>query len=336
MPYQECDSEELQAALRLYRRSSDRRRNTLAELKLYLRELSEMKDLKALESLKKLGEFVELAGQVTEAIREPKAPAVMQALGKLAAEIAELILDDIRAGRLAANQAERLRILEESLRLDVEEDIDRREAAQALVDAFWACTERLAPRRLRFALTLQSEGGFLGVTARSELRCEGEAELIPEYVGEAAKRPRRCLDEPELTEFYTTEGEITATMTCHEWMSPASGIQVSGVSHELRGGPLRFRAELRWPRGRPSSLEISWLTSSGDLMLHISGTVVAWGQGQTFTSNADAAATTARVLREHLGTGSLRAEAEPGQPWQITSTLPHASARSTLDITVSR
>lgn len=338
MPYQECDSEELQESLRRYRRATERTQNTMAEIELFLRELNQLNELKGLESLKKAGELMELGGQVTGAMREPTGQNIAEALGKVVAECAEEMIEAEKAGHAEANQAERLRILQERLRLDLEDEVDRREEAQRHVDAFWECTDRLAPRRVCVSLTMQATGGFLGITTRSEVRCEGEAELTSIDAHAPLERPWQCLQEPELVERFQGTGALTVTVPVYEWVSTGSAVQVSGVKHEVLGGPLTFEVVVRWSRARPSRLDLLRITPRGSLTMHVEGTVVAFGQGQTFASDQDVGRTATVAFALQVGTLAprFRMEAAPASEWHGADALERAWGRSALDVRVMR
>lgn len=339
MPSSECDSEALQEALQHYRRASDRARNTLAKLQQYLRELEQDESTRTLESIKKGGELTELAGQIAGAMTEGTPGGVLEALGKATSMAAQEVIDDMRAGNLDANRAEHLRILEEDLRLDIEELVEKRDEARALLDAYWACTERMAPRRLRFALTVQAEGGFLGITARSEMVLTGDAELVcMDPCPDSFERLLRWIEDPELSERYAAKGALTFAIPLYEWTSSGSEVRVTGVTHAEQGGALSFEAVLQWFRGRPASVDLLRVTPFGTLTQHVQGEILVFGQGKSFSSDQELIAVASQTLRAHVGAAEVRVRmcAEPPSPWHGGDALPQAWGRSALDVTVAR
>lgn len=339
MPSSACDSDALQEALRHYRRATERTQNKLAELQQYLKELNQDNDTMVLESVKKSGELLELAGQIAGALTERKGPEVLEAVGKLVTTIAQKLLDDVNAGNLEANRAEHLRILQEALRLDLEEELEQRDKARALFDVYWECTERMAPRRIRFELTIWAEGEFLGITARSEVCLTGEAELgCMDPCGGSMERLQRWLKDPDLSERYSAKGELALDIRLYEWTSTRSDVRADGVTHEERGGPLSFEAVVCWLRGRPASLDLLRITPFGTLTQHVQGEVVVFGQGKSFSSDQDLGQTAARAFFQHAGTSEpkLRMCSEPPSAWNGSDAVRHTWGRSALTLTVTR
>lgn len=339
MPSSECDSEALQEALRHFRRAHERRQNTLAELQQFKKELDQDKDTETAESVKKIGELIEMTGQIGGTMEKPSAGSGLETLGKLVSMISAMIIEDVRAGNLAANRAERLRILQEALRLDLEEEMELREKAMVLLDEYWACTERMAPRRLRFALTIRAEGGFLGITARSEVAVIGEAglECMDPCTGSLA-RLGRWMHDPELGERYSAKGEATLSVPLHEWTSTGAPVRATNVTHEESGGPLTFDAVVRWLRGRPDTLELLRIPLQGTVTQHVQGEVEVFGQGQSFSSDQDLGQVASRMLWEHAGLAEVRIRmcAEASTPWHGSDALTHASSSSALELTITR
>jgi len=339
MPSSECDSEALQEALRHYRHAAERTRNQLAALQQYVRELEQDEATRGLESVKRGGELTELAGQIAGAMTETSPGGVLEALGKVVAMAAQEAIDDMRAGNLEANRAEHLRILEEDLRLDLEEEIEARDKARALLDAYWECTERMAPRRIRLALTMQAEGGFLGITARAEMGLSGEAELVcVDPCGSSLERLQRWMQDPELSERYGAKGELTFTIPLYEWTSSGSEVRATQVTHEESGGALTFDAVIRWFRGRPASVDLFRITPLGTLNQHVQGEIMVFGQGKSFSSDQDLVPVASRAFMAHVGTAEPRVRmcAEPPSPWHGSDELPQAWGRSALDVTITR
>lgn len=341
MPGCDCDSQALQDALRHYRHAVDRTNNQLAELQQYLKELNQDQETQGLESVKRAGELLELGGQLGSAMKERSIFGGLEVLGKALAMSMQEMIDDLRERHQAENRAERLRILQEDLRLDLEEEIEAREKARGLFDAYFECTDRLIPKHIRFQLDIQAEGGFLGIVARSELSCSAQGELTPLAPRpDSLQRLARFLADPELPEYYQGQGTLTLTVPAYLWTASRSDVKAVDVTHQEDGGPLSFQCRARWLRGKPTQLELLYITPAGKYMQHVRGQVVVFGHGQSFNSDHDLIPQVSLALQHYVGLQQgalcLSAAAEPGATWHTSDSHPHASGRSLLDLTITR
>ena len=341
MPSCDCDSQALQDALRHYRHKVERTNNQLAELQQYLKELDQDQETKGLESVKRAGELIELGGQLGSAMKERSIFGGMEVLGKALAMAMQEMIDDLRERQQEENRAERLRILREELRLDLEEEAEAREQARTELDAYWDCTDRLIPKHIRFQLDIQADGGFLGIVAHSELCSIGQGELRPvEPRPNSLQRLARWLADPELPEYFQAKGELSLTVPAYQWTSSRSDVKAADVTHSEDGGPLSFQCRARWLRGKPSQLELLYITPSGAYTQHVRGQIIAFGHGQSFNSDQDLLPSVSLDLQHYMGIqkGALcmSAAADPAVAWHVSDSHAHASGRSLLDITVTR
>jgi len=341
MPSSDCDSEALQAALDRYRTANGRRRNRQDELTQYLKELQQAEETENLETAKKVAEVLELLSQTGGAIEEKSRFGGLESAFKALGLITQAFIDDIRARNERENRAERLRILRDALRVELEEEEKARDKAGVLLDAYWECTERLAPKRARFQLDLQTEGGFLGIVARSEIGCTGEGELrcTNPCVGTIA-RLWRWLEDPTLAEEYQARGELTLSIPLFLWTSAGAEVKANNVTHQEDGGPLSFDLRVRWLRGKPDQLDVLYILPAGKRMQHVRGEISVFGHGQSFSSDQDLMSSVNMVFRVHAeppgGRQRLSAGSDPSATWRSSDAQTHAWGRSALDVTITR
>jgi len=339
MPGSDCDSPALQEALTRYRRANARRRNSQAELEQLVKELRQQDDTRDLEATKKLTEILELLAQAGGAVEDKSLFGGLETIEKALGLITQAMIDKIRERHARENAAERLRILSETLRLDVEEEHEARDKAGVLLDAYYACTEKFIPKRVRFQLDAQIEGGFLGIVARSEVCISGEASLhgVKTCSG-TEERLYRWLDDPTLAEQYDAKGELSLTIPVYLWTSARSDVKALNVTHHEDGGALSFDLSVRWYRGKPDQLDVLWVLLVGSRVQHVRGEVSVFGHSQSFSSDHDLMQSVRQALTSHAEPlqRHLYAGCEPGATWHHSDTKTQSFGRSALDVAISR
>ena len=189
--------------------------------------------------------------------------SILEAFGKAVSMGTQEIIDDARGDDLNADRAERLRILEEALRIEVEQEHADKERVRRLFMDYWACTEQQAPRELTLTLEVESRSGTL-IGISGALRCEGRVKLASlEPCEDFLGRFNRWLEDPAMSEGFTGTGELILTITSFTWTSSMPAIEVRDFTNELIGGPLQFRPVVRWLRGAPAVLDLLGISILG-------------------------------------------------------------------------
>ncbi len=264
-----------------------------------------------------IGEVIELAGQVFEALEKgPKVGGLVASLGKAVSMIAERYGAEATAEAKERERRAQLLTAMKELELALRDFANRREAARALFEAYWTCTERMRPRRLELAIETAgtAHGGLATATLLRTWRAK--ATLTP-------KDPRdkdtfyarflRWLADPALPEEFVGDSDIGSAMPRYDWTASRPDVKVTASKPAFSGGPLRAAAYLIWYRGDPARLSLA-IRASGEQTVTLKVAVTVHGHPQQIGGDQEVGQLLRQQLLVHqLGGKTVAAPWDPGQ-----------------------
>jgi len=273
-----CRTRELELALSQVRLSWERYVLTRARFERIVAHIKALGEKSPYDTVARAGELIELAGQVIDALDggRPKVGGLLAAFGKSLSMWGEDQAEDEKVSKERTRLLGDLLLVLKELEHDMRQFIHDREVARPLFEAYWACTEKLRPRRFELAIVVEGSSSGLA-TARFKRVYKARPAVKPhEPKGTYEARIRRWLDDPTLTEIYVGEGPIAATMPTYAWTSNRPDVQVLEAKRGFTGGPLRGRATVWWQRGNPSVLSAAFI-ATGEQTLHLAVTLRVQG-----------------------------------------------------------
>lgn len=317
MPTNPCRTKELDLALDAARIAWER--YVLARKKLHdvLEAIRGDHAADVPELVASLGEVVELAGQVFEALEQgPKIGGLVASLGKAVSMIAERYGAEASAQAKQRERRAQLLTAMKELELELRDFANRREAARALFETYWACTERMRPRQLELAVETAgtARGGL--ATARLLRTWRAKTMLTPkDPPGQDTFYARflRWLADPTLTEELVGEGDVESAMPKHDWAASRPDVKVRANKPVFTGGPLRAAAYVVWHRADPARLSLA-VRASGEQRVTLRVAITVQGKPQQIGGDQDVGQLLRQQLLVHrLGGKRVAAKWDPGQ-----------------------
>lgn len=298
-----CVTDPLTDALDVARNSWDEAHTSLAAVNLFLRRKNLDSKLAHLGIIGRLGQLIELGGQALAATTEPTLANLLQAIGKAVTMICEDLEAAERSQQVEADDAEELRILQERLRVHINRFVVDRRKAKAPFEAFWACTDRLRPRTVKFVLDVHGDVVTPMATGTIHRHYVGTAKVraVHPITGTYFERFAAWLEDPDLAEDYVGEGTIKATVPAYEMTSARPDMQLRYERPTLTGPAMTFRAGVSWQRCHAGTAElVGGLRLSGDQRLVVAGTATIRGAKHPIRVEEDLARIISMQLAVHV------------------------------------